>query len=74
MLRCTLGGYSVGKIVEHPRVLGAVSDRKMLEVLKTADVVFPKGEPGGGIVGSSFWPITSLMRSTPSLASEYIST
>jgi hypothetical protein len=49
----TLGGYSVGKIVEHPRVLGAVSDRKMLEVLKAAGVVFPKGEPGGGIVGSA---------------------
>ncbi len=49
----TLGGYSIGKIVENPRVLGAVSDRKMLESIKGAGVVFPKGEPGGGIVGSA---------------------
>ena len=49
----TLGGYSIGKIVESPRVLGAVSDRTVLESLKAAGVLFPKGEPGGGIVGSA---------------------
>ncbi|MCL5665494.1 MAG: proteasome assembly chaperone family protein [Candidatus Thermoplasmatota archaeon] len=49
----TLGGYSVGKIVESPRVLGAVTDLSMVEVLKKSGVVFPKGEPGGGIVGSA---------------------
>lgn len=49
----TLGGYSTGKIVEAPRVLGAVSDNKMLDLLKSNGVVFPKGEPGGGIVGSA---------------------
>ncbi len=49
----TLGGYSIGKIVENPRVLGAVSDRVMLGKLKENGVQFPKGEPGGGIVGSA---------------------
>lgn len=49
----TLGGYSVGKIVESPRVLGAVTDLSMVEWLKKSGVVFPKGEPGGGIVGSA---------------------
>lgn len=49
----TLGGYSTGKISEIPRVLGAVTDESMLEPLKEDGVVFPKGEPGGGIVGSA---------------------
>lgn len=49
----TLGGYSTGKISETPRVLGAVTDAGMLEMLKEDGVVFPKGEPGGGIVGSA---------------------
>jgi uncharacterized protein (TIGR00162 family) len=49
----TLGGYSVGKIVEKPRVLGAVTDKKMLKTLTGKGVVFPEGEPAGGIVGSA---------------------
>ncbi len=49
----TLGGYSIGKIVETPRVLGAVTDADMLKGMKEAGVVFPRGEPGGGIVGSA---------------------
>ncbi len=49
----TLGGYSTGKMVEVPRVLGAVTDTGMLPALKENGVVFPKGEPGGGIVGSA---------------------
>lgn len=49
----TLGGYSTGKIVEAPRVLGAVTDEDIVEPLKKGGVVFPKGEPGGGIVGSA---------------------
>jgi hypothetical protein len=49
----TLGGYSTGKIVDEPRVLGAVTDPAMIEKLKESGVVFPKGEPGGGIVGSA---------------------
>ena len=49
----TLGGYSTGKIVEVPRVLGAVTESDMVEQLQEGGVVFPKGEPGGGIVGSA---------------------
>lgn len=49
----TLGGYSTGKISETPRVLGAVTDLSMLNMLQDDGVVFPKGEPGGGIVGSA---------------------
>jgi hypothetical protein len=49
----TLGGYSTGKIVETPRVLGAVTNTNLLNDLKENGVVFPKGEPGGGIVGSA---------------------
>lgn len=49
----TLGGYSTGKIVETPRVLGAVTNSELLELLQDNGVVFPKGEPGGGIVGSA---------------------
>ena len=49
----TLGGYSVGKIVDKPRVLGAVSDKKLIKPLEKNGVVFPQGEPSGGIVGSA---------------------
>ncbi|MCL4332895.1 MAG: proteasome assembly chaperone family protein [Candidatus Thermoplasmatota archaeon] len=49
----TLGGYSTGKIVETPRVLGAVTNLELLQNLLDSGVVFPKGEPGGGIVGSA---------------------
>lgn len=49
----TLGGYSMGKIVESPRVLGAVTDNSMISSLSSLGVVFPKGEPGGGIIGSA---------------------
>ena len=49
----TLGGYSVGKIVDEPRVLGAVTDKKLVRSLMRNGVVFPEGEPSGGIVGSA---------------------
>ncbi len=49
----TLGGYSTGRMVETPRVLGAVTDPGMIDDLRGSGVVFPKGEPGGGIVGSA---------------------
>ncbi len=49
----TLGGYSTGRIVEDPRVLGAVTRKDLVPSLKKSGVVFPKGEPGGGIVGSA---------------------
>ncbi len=49
----TLGGYSIGKIPENPRVLGATTNPNMVKALQAGGVVFPKGEPGGGIVGSA---------------------
>jgi uncharacterized protein (TIGR00162 family) len=49
----TLGGYSIGKIIESPRILGAVTDVELKKPLQDSGVVFPKGEPGGGIVGSA---------------------
>ncbi len=49
----TLGGYGVGKIVESPRVLGAVTSADMKEGLEEHGVVFSSGEPGSGIVGAS---------------------
>lgn len=49
----TLGGYSTGKISETPRVLGAVTNLDLQDTLTDGGVVFPKGEPGGGIMGSA---------------------
>lgn len=49
----TLGGYGLGKLIEEPRVLGAVTDEDMVEELKGYGVTFSKGEPGSGIVGAS---------------------
>ena len=49
----TLGGWSVGKIVTEPRVLGAATSLEMVKKLKAADVEFSKDEPAGGIVGAA---------------------
>ncbi|MEM0448360.1 MAG: proteasome assembly chaperone family protein [Methanomassiliicoccales archaeon] len=49
----TLGGYGIGKMVEKPRVLGAATDKEMVEEMKAKGVIFSKGEPGSGIVGAS---------------------
>ncbi len=49
----TLGGYGLGKLVEKPRVLGAVTDEELVEDMKAHGVTFSKGEPGSGIVGAS---------------------
>ena len=49
----TLGGWSVGKIVAEPRVLGAASSPEFVKKLKAADVEFSKDEPAGGIVGAA---------------------
>ncbi|AAT42989.1 proteasome assembly chaperone family protein [Picrophilus oshimae] len=49
----TLGGYSIGRIVDNPRVLGAVTDIDLIDDISRAGVIFPKGEPAGGIVGSA---------------------
>ena len=49
----TLGGYGFGKVIDNPRVLGASTNKKIVKELKKLGVVFPKGEPGSGIVGAS---------------------
>ncbi len=49
----TLGGYGVGKMVEEPRVLGAVTTKSFREMLEPHGVEFTAGEPGSGIVGAS---------------------
>lgn len=49
----TLGGYGLGKVIDQPRVLGASTNLKIVEELKKIGVIFPKGEPGSGIVGAS---------------------
>ncbi len=49
----TLGGYGLGRFVEHPRVLGAASSEALVEEMKEIGVTFEKGEPGSGIVGAS---------------------
>lgn len=49
----TLGGYGLGRMIERPRVLGAATDDKLVEEMKTVGVTFSKGEPGSGIVGAS---------------------
>lgn len=49
----TLGGWSVGRIVEEPRVLGAATSLEMVEELKSKGVTFSTDEPSGGIVGAA---------------------
>lgn len=49
----TLGGWSVGKIVAKPRVLGATTSPEFVEKLKSANVEFSTDEPAGGIVGAA---------------------
>ncbi len=49
----TLGGWSVGKIVTDPRVLGATTSLEIVQKLKDADVEFSRDEPAGGIVGAA---------------------
>ncbi|MDG6220555.1 MAG: proteasome assembly chaperone family protein [Candidatus Thermoplasmatota archaeon] len=50
----TLGGYGLGKIVEKHRVLGAATDKSLVDEMKEHGVIFGNGEqPGSGIVGAS---------------------
>ena len=48
----TLGGYGTGLEIEKPRVIGAATDKELVEELKKHGVIF-KGEEGGGIIGAS---------------------
>lgn len=49
----TLGGYGIGRVVKATRVLGATTDEKLVEEMRKYGIIFPKGEPGSGIVGAS---------------------
>ncbi|MDO9536731.1 MAG: proteasome assembly chaperone family protein [Thermoplasmata archaeon] len=49
----TLGGWSVGKLISEPRVLGATTSKELVEELKIAGVQFSMNEPAGGIVGAA---------------------
>jgi hypothetical protein len=49
----TLGGYGLGRMIKRHRVLGAATSRRLVKEMKKYDVVFPKGEPGSGIIGAS---------------------
>ncbi len=49
----TLGGYGLGRMVDKPRVLGAVSNPNLIKEMKDHGVIFQRGEPGSGIVGAS---------------------
>jgi hypothetical protein len=49
----TLGGFSVGRMVTKPRVIGAGTSSAIVEEAKKLGVVFSGGEPGSGILGAS---------------------
>lgn len=49
----TLGGYGFGRMIKRHRVLGAATNMHLVKEMKKYDVVFPKGEPGSGIIGAS---------------------
>lgn len=49
----TLGGFAEGKDVADPRVIGAVSDKKLLKKYGKYDIDFGKDHPVGTIVGAS---------------------
>lgn len=48
----TLGGYGVGIMVEHPRVLAALSHASLKDEVTEAGAVLHKDEPVGGIIGA----------------------
>ncbi|MDV0442770.1 proteasome assembly chaperone family protein [Methanorbis rubei] len=54
----TLGGYGVGRMVEHPRVLSALSSSKLKEEVIAAGAVINSEEPVGGIIGAAGLLIT----------------
>ncbi len=49
----TLGGYGTGAMVDEPRVLGAVSDKRLKEDLSEYGVVFSPNDPQAGIIGAA---------------------
>jgi uncharacterized protein (TIGR00162 family) len=49
----TLGGYSVGKLVDKPKVFGAATNAALVEEMKSYGTTFSKTDPSGGIIGAS---------------------
>ena len=49
----TLGGYGVGRMVDHPRVLSALSSSSLKEEVLAAGAVISPEEPVGGIIGAA---------------------
>jgi hypothetical protein len=49
----TLGGYAVGKLIDKPKVYGAVTNPSLVEEMKAHGTTFSKTDPSGGIVGAS---------------------
>ncbi|MFO7678026.1 MAG: proteasome assembly chaperone family protein [Thermoplasmatota archaeon] len=49
----TLGGYGLGYEIKKPKVLFAVTDKKLVKKIKEYGAIFKKNEPGGGIIGAS---------------------
>lgn len=48
----TLGGYGVGRMVENPRVLSALSSSRLRPEVENAGAVINPEEPVGGIIGA----------------------
>ena len=49
----TLGGYGVGHLVEEARVLGAVNQPGLKDMVEAAGAMVSRDDPGGGIVGAA---------------------
>lgn len=54
----TLGGYGVGKMVDRPRVLSALSSASLKEEVLAAVALVSSEEPVGGIIGAAGLLIT----------------
>ena len=54
----TLGGYGIGRMVEKPRILAALSSAALKDEVLSAGAVLNKDEPVGGIIGAAGLLIT----------------
>ncbi len=49
----TLGGFAEGRMIEEPKVIGAVTDKKLIKAYENLNIDFGKQHPIGTIVGAS---------------------
>ena len=49
----TIGGFATEQEKKNPKVIGAVSDKKLLTIYKKHNIIFDKNHPIGTIVGAS---------------------